>query len=444
MSQNENSPKQARGETSSRTNTDIVTPVSPSRRQLLQLLGSGCVAGLAGCAGAPTGGDTGGTATIAMAGDPTKGRQLELYGGATPYTLPVLQTLTRATPDLNEIVSGLATDWANTSETTWEFAIREDVTFHNGVPLDAYVAAESLTGLLAERALTWAAIDENSFSALDDSTLEIETTVPSPYLPGNLAHPVTALHYRGDEGGEGPIGTGPFETGKVSSGEPITTTAYDDYWGAPPSFDELVFKGVPDDTTRTSVIRSGEVDVGLDLSPQDFARLDETADVAVRTQEQPRTVMTPFNLYKPPTDDTKLRLALNYAVDQESIVENIVDGIGTPATGPFAPVLDWSAHDSLPSYGPDMDRARELVEESSYDGEEVSTFVRSGSPAEKQIAEVTDGFPLSFKLLCISCYNFTTRSSVFSPGADATPIDVHPSSPLFPPLPNPSTFKTDE
>lgn len=60
-----------------------------------------------------------------MAEDPTKGRRQELYGGLTPYTVPVLQTLTRATPDLKEIVPGLATEWKTTSDTTWEFTIRE-------------------------------------------------------------------------------------------------------------------------------------------------------------------------------------------------------------------------------------------------------------------------------------------------------------------------------
>lgn len=323
-----------------------------------------------------------------MAEDPTKGRRQELYGGITPYTIPVLQTLTKATADLNKIVPQLATEWETTSDTTWEFTLREDVTFHNGVDLTAQTAAESLTGLLEERgAIGWADLDKDSFSASDEYTLEIETTSPSPFLPGNLAHPVMALHYRGDEGGKGPIGTGPFMTGKVEQGEPITTTVYDDYWGNQPYFDELTFKGIPDDTTRTSSLKSAEVDVGLDLPPQEFKGLQKAENVTVRTQEQPRTVMTPINIYKSPTDDAKLRLALNYAVDQQAIVENIVAGVGTPARGPFAPVIKWSVHDALPSYGPDMDQARQLVKESSYDGEKVSLILASGSPTRKQIAE---------------------------------------------------------
>lgn len=322
-----------------------------------------------------------------MAEDPTKGRQQELYGGLTPYTVPVLQTLTRATPDLQKIVPGLATEWKTTGEKTWEFTLQDGVTFHNGATFDANAVVQSLTKLIEQRPMGFADVDENSFSAKDERTLQIETTAPSPFLPGNLAHPVLAIHYRGDKSGTGPIGTGPFETGKVQSGEPITTTAYGDYYGDEPQFDELVFKGIMDDTTRTSTLRSGEVEVALDLPTQGYDKLQKAENVTVRTKEQPRTVLTPINIYKSPTDDRKLRRALLYAVDQKAIVDNIVEGIGTPAKGPFSPILEWSAHDSLPSYGPNNEQARQLVEESKYDGEEVSLILSSGSPTRQQIAE---------------------------------------------------------
>lgn len=115
--------------------------------------------------------------------------------------------------------------------------------------------------------------------------------------------------------------------------------------------------------------------------------MKQTENVSVRTKEQPRTVLIPINIYKEPTDDKTLRQALQYAVDQEAIVENIVSGIGTPAKGPFSPILEWSAHDSLPDYGPDKDKARSLVEESSYDGQELDLILSGGSPSRKQIAE---------------------------------------------------------
>lgn len=360
--------------------------IRPRRRRFIQALGAGCITGLAGCADADTSEEVE-SATIALAEDPTKGRDQELYGGLTPYTVPVLENLTRATPDLNEIEPELATEWASKGETIWEFEIREDTTFHNGTSLDAYVIEESLSGLLAERPMSWADLDEDSFSATDEHSLEITTTKPSPYLPGNLAHPVLGVHYRGDEEGNGPIGTGPFKTGAVSPDEPITTTAYDDYWGNSPYFDELVFTGIPDDTTRSTSMEAGEVDVGLDLPAQGYDRLKRANNVDIRAQQQPRTAQARINIYKPPTDNRNFRLAMQYALDQEAIVENIAEGVGTPANGPFPPVIEWSAHDTLPWYGPDMERASELVEESGYDGEELSIVLASGTPIRRQIAE---------------------------------------------------------
>lgn len=367
--------------------TDGGLLVDPKRRRLMQLLGASSVYAFAGCA-APDLDEEQDSATIALSEDPTRNRDPELYGGLSPYTIQVLQNLTIASPDLSEIRPVMATDWEATDETTWEFTLREGVTFHNGVDLTAEVVEESLTGLLEQSAYPWADIDEESFTAVDELTLEIETTQPSPFLPGNLAHPALKVHYRGDEGGEGPIGTGPYETGAVEEGEVITTTAYDEYWGETPTFEELVFDAIEDDTTRTTALEAGEVDVAMNLPPQQFDRLDEDPEVDLHPRQQPRTVLVPMNIHKPPTDDRQLRLALQYAVDQESIVENILDGIGTPALGPFAPILDWSAHDELPEYGPDMDRARELVEESDYDGEEMTMVVSSGNPDRQQMAEL--------------------------------------------------------
>lgn len=362
--------------------------VSSTRRRLLQLLGPGGVYGLAGCAGDVDEGRE--SATIALAEDPTKNRDPELYGGLSPYTMPVLQNLTTASPDLSEIEPVLATEWEPTGETTWEFTLREDVTFHNDVDLAAEIIEESLTGLLEETSIAWADIDEDSFTAVDDRTLEIATTQPSPFLPGNLAHPALKIHYRGDEDADRPIGTGPYEIEEVTEDQPIRATAFDDYWGETPAFEELTFNAIVDDTTRTTAIEGGEVEVGMDLPPEQFQRLEEEEAVRVRKKEQPRTIMAPINIYKSPTDDRNLRLALNYAIDQEVLVENFINGVGTPANGPFAPVLDWSAHDELPDYGPDLDQARELVEDSDYEGEEVSLLFPTESPLRSQVAEWMD------------------------------------------------------
>lgn len=362
-------------------------PCSSTRRQLISLFATSSVYAIAGCASTGVEEDQA-SATIALSEDPTKNRDPELYGGLSPYTIQVLQNLTIASPDLNEIQPVMATDWEATGETTWEFTLREDVTFHNGVDLAAEVVEESLSELMTERPMGWTDLDGDSFTAVDELTLEIETTQPSPFLPGNLAHPAMKVHYRGEEGGEGPIGTGPYETGAVEEGEVITTTAYDDYWGETQPFEELVFDAIEDDTTRATSLEAGEVDVAMNLPPQQFDRLDEDPEVDLHPRQQPRTVLLPMNIHKSPTDDRQLRLALQYTVDQESIVENILEGIGTPARGPFASILEWSAHDELPEYGPDMERARELVEESDYDGEEMTMVVSSGNPDRQQMAEL--------------------------------------------------------
>lgn len=79
---------------------------------------------------------------------------------------------------------------------------------------------------------------------------------------------------------------------------------------------------------------------------------------------------------------------MQYAVDQEAIVDHILDGVGTPARGPFSPAIEWSAHEDLPPYGPDIERVRELVGDSTYEGQDTTIILRSGNPTQTQIAEM--------------------------------------------------------
>lgn len=287
-------------------------------------------------------------------------------------------------PDL-EVIPGLATEWKQIDETTWEFSLREGVKFHNGVTLTAEVAAESL----GQEGIYYGGggVTKDSFSAVDEQTLKIETTEPNPLLPEQMTSPNMELQYRGNKGSDGPIGTGPYKVEDITKTEPITVMEFDDYWGDAPALVELVFKGITDNQTRTLSLEKGEVDVAVNLPPNRFESLKELEEVTVRTKEVPETVIVFMNAYKQPTDDKNLRLALHWIVDQETIVESFLEGLGIPAKGPYARITPWSVDEELPSYGPDMERAQELIEESNYDGEELDLNVSAASSIHKQIAE---------------------------------------------------------
>lgn len=354
-----------------------------TRRRALASLGGGAVAGLAGCIGGEGQSDGEAAKTVALASSPTGGAW-ELYGGLVPYYTPVHETLTACSHDFSEIESWLATDWEVVDDLTWEFTLREDVTFHDGTELTATVVADWLSALLADRPLNWAKVTDESFRAIDEQTLEIETFEPFGALAGTMSHPLFGIQQPEDFGR--PIGTGPYEVLEIDADEPVETVAFDGYWGEEASLAELTIEGIVDPTTRSTNLQAGDVDASFEVPRQDYELLDANEEVVVRTQEEPRTGLGMINIYNPPTDDADLRRALNYAVDQKEIVESIMHGISDPARGPYSPMIPWSAHDELPEYGPDMERARELVEASGYGGETLEIHVASDSPHEQLIA----------------------------------------------------------
>jgi len=372
-----------------------------SRRRVLQGLAVGTVGTIAGCAGGltdaangtqqPNSGQANGagaTATIALDSEPVAG-EWSSYGGITPYYTPIHETLTRASPDLKEVVPGLSIEWESLNEQTWEFTLREDVVFHSGEPLDAAAAAESLTRLFAENEdeYTWTKLTAESFRAVDERTLEVVTTESLPATPGNLAHPLMKLQYRSGENITRPIGTGPFRVQSVAEGEPVVASAFEEYWRGTPPLSELTIRGITDPNTRALSLEADEVDVAIDLPKERFDSLQDTENVTVRTQTEPRAGLTMVNLYRPPTDDETLRRALEYAVDQEAIVRNLLEGIGKPAKAPFSSVVPFSAHDELPTYGPDLERATQLVDKSDYSGESLNFIVESEATEQQLIAE---------------------------------------------------------
>lgn len=405
MTGNETQMDRNRVAESSYQNNSTEIPGTPSRRRLLHLLGAGGVMGLAGCFsegggsadGMATPTSTGEqdekqSATIALPNAPTTGSNIDLWGGLTNgNSIPIHENLVRITSDFSEWAPELATEWEPTGDTTWEFTLREGVTFHNGASLTAEAVAESFRGAFEIDPVGFTALTKDSFTAVDELTLELETTNPSPVLPGNLAHPAMQVQYRGDDAGNGPIGTGPFKaedtSSRVPQDEPITTVEFDDYWGDSPHLSTLVFNGITDNNTRTLSLQAGDVDAAHELPKQRFKDFQNSDKVTVGTKEEPRTVLMAMNIYKPPTDDRKLRLALHWATDQETLVEAFLQDVGTPAIGPYANVIEWSVNDELPKYGPDMDRAQELVEESNYDGKEMDLIVQAGKTIDQQIAE---------------------------------------------------------
>ncbi|GAA0196113.1 ABC transporter substrate-binding protein [Haladaptatus pallidirubidus] len=377
-----------------------------TRRDWLRILGATGVIGLAGCTGGngnneqsqqsnSNDGSSGqgshkGSTTVALATDPTDGTW-KVYGGVTPYYTNILEPLIWVTDDM-KLKPWLATEWEATGEKTWEFTLRDDVTFHNGELLTAEAVKFSFEAILNEWSWApgWVHLEpKNSVKVLDEHTVEFTTTDPFPSFPGTIAHNMIAIqHPSRDRKKNEVIGTGPFQVTNRKNKQFVETKAFDDYWNGDVGLSSLTFQVISDPNTRALALKDHEVDIAYEPPKSQLKNLKNSEKTNAITQLSPGAGAARLNMYKSPTDDVKLRKALNYAVPQKLIVDEVLNGVGVPAKGPIAKSIYWSAHDKLPNYGPNMDKAKSLVKESKYSGQKLKMLVGKDMVDGNLIAQV--------------------------------------------------------
>lgn len=296
----------------------------------------------------------------------------QLYDGLTRFDLT-------KSDEIPKIVPSLAESWAaNKDLTVWTFKLRPDVTFHDGEPWNADAAVFNLeryidTGtdhyypdLNAQGGLSISGI--KSFRKVDEMTLEITTKGPWSYLPVDLAtvyfgSPKAIKELGNEQFALHPVGTGPFEFVSLERGQQLTMKGFGDYWNGKPKVDTVILRPIPDATARTAALRAGEVNWIEVPPPDDVPSLE--SDFQVLTNSYDHVWPWVFNTTKPPFDNPKVREALNWAIDRDSLVKNILHDTAEPALG-VAPHANAAYRPEGDVYGYDVDKAKSLLAEAGY------------------------------------------------------------------------------
>lgn len=260
-----------------------------------------------------------------------------------------------------------------TTDNTYIITLKEGISFTDGTPFNAEAVKANLDWVLnTDNAATFRFLlvvggEPAEVEVLDEYTVQITTATPFAPLPAHLSHGSLAmvspllLEEGADAMATNAIGTGPYMLSRWDRGEQVVLTSNADYWGEQPAIGELVFKVVQEDGARIVEIESGTVDVAVRIPPADIARLEANPDVTVEITPGLRTIYIFFNNTQAPFDDVRVRQAVNYAVDQEAIVEALFEGAALVSTAPFAsPIFGYSEQTPY-EYNPE--RARELLDE---------------------------------------------------------------------------------
>jgi peptide/nickel transport system substrate-binding protein len=316
----------------------------------------------------------------------------------------IFETLVYQNEDL-ELEPGLAEDWEMIDENTWEFYIREGVTFHDDSELNAEVVKANFDRILDPEVASPRSflIDMvTSIEATDEYTLELTTEYPFSPLPAHLAHnglsisslpsieadqeAVTNGETPGASMSEAPVGTGFFKFEEWNPGTSVKLVKNDDYWGEPAKVDSVTFSVVPEDLTRIAELETGGAHIIFPVSPSDVTRLENTPEVSLDRTNSVSLSYIGFNMDKEPFDDERVRQAISMAINKEGIISGILDDTGIPAVGPLAPDV-FGFDDSVEPLGYDTDAAQELLAEAGFEDGFSTTIWTNDSRERMAIAE---------------------------------------------------------
>jgi peptide/nickel transport system substrate-binding protein len=311
---------------------------------------------------------------IATATDPTTLDPLLADDGAERLVNDsIYDMLLTRDPDGN-LVPSLATELPEQiDDTTWRFKLREGVEFSNGEPFNADSVVASVTRVLDPEFASGQSgfyTGMKSAKKVDDTTVDIITSTADPTLPSRMAFMkmVPPKASESADFAESPVGTGPYLFDNRTVGESITLKANPNYWGDAPSIQEVEVRTLEDESARLAALKSGEVDLVLNLSP-DFA-----GEVPKFINVPGAENMNVLLLNKEPgvTDDPRVRQALNYAIDKEAIAESLYSGYARPLKCSTVPPQAFGHNPNLEAYPYDPDKAKQLIEEAGATGKTIS------------------------------------------------------------------------
>lgn len=278
---------------------------------------------------------------------------------------------------------------------TVDFHVQRDVFFHNGEQMTAEDIAFSLGRVFLEGGMEGETSPnrrpENyaeKIEIIEDWTVRVHFESPSLVRPLNWNSYVIYSKDLFEELGpdkffDNPIGAGPFKWVEGSLSEYIVMERFEDYYGGIPEamgvevdqvplVDRIIFTFIPEDSSRIAALLAGDVDIIQNVPVEQVELLEANPNIQVKSVEGTRINALEFNINKPPFDDVRVRHAIAYAIDYQTITDVLYGGYSTPMYGrpylePFQGIGGFEADRAnhlLFSYNPE--KARELLAEAGY------------------------------------------------------------------------------
>lgn len=301
--------------------------------------------------------------------------------------------------------ASIATDWKRIEPGRFRLTIRDGVTFHNGDALTPEDVAYSINrtvdpdvGIASPKASN--IIGVTGAEVAGDKTVDVLSNgfnpLILPVLAGYLGVAVVQRSWI-EERNPSEIalemnGTGPYQLEEYTEDVETRFHRFDNYWGKQPDIAEVTFNQASEASVRASQLLTGESDLTVNVSPEDVPRIQDNDETRIEAAPSQRILFGGFRYDVEPFSNKDFRRALNYAIDLDSIVENVLQGFGGP-TG--QPTLEgfFGHNPEIEPYSYDPELAEQLVEDSGFAGAEIEFETPTGRYLKDvEIAQAAAGY----------------------------------------------------
>lgn len=327
-------------------------------------------------------------------------------GNAYTIGFAAYETLVR-----NKVVDGritgemephLAQSWEVSPDgTVWTFRLREGLVFSDGTPLDAEAVKFSFERLVSLNAGPAGSFFAPLASVEVIDPLTVALRLKEPYAPflsvlatygGSVVNPkVMDEEKGGDLAAEylaaNLAGSGPFVLEEFSRGQQLVLAANPNYWGPKPQLGRIIFRSMPEASAIRLALTRGDIDWSLtELPPDMLAELEGQSGIRVISEPIFAMNFGYMNNTRAPFDNVKVRQAVNYAIDYDTIINQLLGGHAERVRGPIPPGL-LGHDDEVFQYSHDPEKARQLLAEAGLPDGFSTTLVYANIPAGDQLAQ---------------------------------------------------------
>jgi len=261
----------------------------------------------------------------------------------------------------------------------WTFKLRKGVKFHNGDDLTAEDVKFSMDRVLqpetkSTRRPFFAPVVEST-TVKDAHTVVFRLKKKDGAFLNKLAgylyvvpHKLVQSLPNADAFAQAPVGTGPWKVVRNQVGRELVFERFDGFWGKKPAVSRLIYKVVPEASSRASALLAGEVDLATEVVPTDLERLQSNKGLAAEVVDggSPLHIRIYSNDPATPLSKKEVRLAMNYAVDKKALIASVLRGQAVELNSLIPSSYPYGSNPTLKPFEFDVAKAKQLLAQAGY------------------------------------------------------------------------------